>query len=63
MRGKHLDGYFKEQNGEISKEKTLIWLRKENPQRETGSLQITAQNNAIRTNYIKAKIDNARLNS
>ena len=26
--------------------------------RETKSLPITAQNNSIRTNYIKAKIDN-----
>ena len=31
--------------------------------RETESLLITAQNNAIRTNYNKAKIDNTQQNS
>ena len=31
--------------------------------RETESLQIATQNNAIRTNYIKAKIDQAQQNS
>ena len=31
--------------------------------KETESLLIAAQNNAIRTNYIKAKIDNAQQNS
>ncbi len=34
------------------------WLRRGNLKRETESLLIAAQNNAIRTNYIKAKIDN-----
>ena len=33
-------------------------LRKGNLKRETESLSITAQNNDISTNYIKAKIDN-----
>ena len=40
-----------------------MWLRKENRKRETESLLITAQNNAIRTNYIKAKIDKVPQNS
>ena len=31
--------------------------------RKTESLLIGAENNAIRTNYIKAKIDNTQLNS
>ena len=39
------------------------WLRKENLKREIKSLLIAAQNNAIRTNYIKAKIDQTQLNS
>ena len=34
-----------------------MWLRKGNPKRETESLQIAVQNNAIRINYIKARID------
>ena len=44
--------------GEIAREKTWIWLRKGNLKRETESLLIVAQNNAIITNYIKSKIDN-----
>ena len=38
-------------------------LRKENLKKETESLLITAQNNAIRTNYVKAKIDNMQQNN
>ena len=37
-------------------EKTWTWLRKGNFKRETESLLIAAQNNAIRTNQIKARI-------
>ena len=36
---------------------------KENLKRETESLLISAQNNAIRTNHIKAKIDKTQQNS
>ena len=46
---KQLYGYFKEQTSEISHEGALIWLRKRKLKRETESLQISAQNNAIRT--------------
>ena len=42
---------------------TWTWLRKENLKRKTESLLIAAQNNAIGTNYIKAKIDNSQQNS
>ena len=42
---------------EISHEKIWTWLRKWNLKRETESLLIPAQNNAIRTNYVKSKID------
>ena len=31
--------------------------KERNPKRETESLQTTAQNNVIRTNYIKERID------
>ena len=40
-----------------------MWLRKRNLKSETESLLITAQYNAIRTNYIKAIIDKMQLNS
>ena len=54
---KQLYGHFKRQTNEISHKKTWIWIRKENLKRETESLLIAAQNNTIRTNCIKARID------
>ena len=47
----------------ISHEKTWTWLRKGNFKRETESLLIAAQNNAIRTNHIKARIDKSQQKS
>ena len=44
-------------------DKTWKWLRKGNFKRETESLLIAAQNNAIRTNHIKARIDKTQHNS
>ena len=52
-----LHGRFKRLMSNISNEKTWTWLRKGNFKRETESLLIAAQNNAIRTNHIKARID------
>ena len=40
-----------------------MWLRKGNFKRKTESLLIAAQNNAIRTNHIKARIDKTQQNS
>ena len=40
-----------------------MWLRKGNLERETDSLLIAAQNNAIRLNHIKARIDKTQQNS
>ena len=39
------------------------WLRKGNFKRETESLLMAAQNSAIRTNHIKARIDKTQQNS
>ena len=44
-------------------EKTLTPLRKGNLKREIVSLPITAQNNAVRTNHIKTRIDKTQQNS
>ena len=41
----------------ISLEKTWTWLRKGILKRKIESILITAQDNTIRTNYIKARID------
>ena len=54
---KQLYGRFKRLINDISHEKTWTWLRKGNFKRETESLLISAQNNAIRTNLIKVRID------
>ena len=47
----------------LSDKKTWMWLRKGNLKRETEYFLIAAQNNAIRTNHIKARIDNTQQNS
>ena len=60
---KQLYGRFKRLTSDISDEKIWTWLRKGNLKRENESLLITAQNNAIRTNHIKARIDKTQQNS
>ena len=47
---------------EIANEMTWTWLRRRNLKRETEHLLIETQNNAIRTNYVKVKIDNKQKN-
>ena len=44
-------------------DKTWTWLRKGNFKRETESLLIAAQNNAVRANHIKARLDKTQQNS
>ena len=60
--GKQLHGRFKRLMNNISHQKTWTGLRKGNFKRETESLLMIAQNNAIRTNYIKARIDETQEN-
>ena len=57
LEGKKLYGCFKRLINNISHDKAWTWLRKGNFKRETKSLLIAAQNNAIKTNQIKARID------
>ena len=57
---KQLSGWFKRLINNISHEKTWMWLREGNFKRETESLLIATQNNAMRTNHIKARIDNTQ---
>ena len=54
---KQLYGRFKRLINNISHEKTWMWFRKVNIKRETEYLLIAAQNNAMRTNHIQARID------
>ena len=60
---KQLHGRFKRLINNISHDKTWTWLRKGNFKRETESLLMAAQNSAIRTNHIKARIDDTQQNS
>ena len=60
---KQLYGRFKRLINNISHQKTRTLLRKGNLKRETESLLITEQDNAIRTNHIKARIDKTQQNS
>ena len=59
---KQIYGRLKQLISKISHEKTLTWLRKGKLQRETESLLIVIQNNAIITNHIKAIIDKTQQN-
>ena len=56
-------GRFKWLTSDISHEETWTWQIKENLKRETESLLIAAQNNAIRTNHIKPRINKMQQNS
>ena len=60
---KQLHWCFKRITSDILNEKTWMWLRKRNFKRKTESLLTAAQNNAIRTNHIKARIDKTQQNS
>ena len=60
---KQLYGRFKRLVNNISHQKIWTWLRKGNFKRKTESLLIAAQDNAIRTNHIKARIDKTQQNS
>ena len=60
---KQLYGRFKRLINKTSHDKTWAWLRKGNFKRETESLLIATQNNAGRTNHIKARIDKTHQNS
>ena len=61
--GKQLYGRFKRLINNISHDKTWTWLRKGNFKRETESLLIAAEDSALRTNLIKARIDKTQQNS
>ena len=55
MGEKQIYGSFKRETDNISREKTWTWLRKGNLKRETEYLLIAAENNTIRTNYVKVQ--------
>ena len=54
---------FKQLINNISHQKTCTWRRKGNLKSETEYLLVATQDNAIRTNHIKARIDKTQQNS
>ena len=60
LEGKQLYGRLKRLLNNISHDKIYTWLRKGNFKRETESLLIAAQNNAVETHHIKARIDKTK---
>ena len=52
--------YFMGLTKEIILGKTRTWLKKRNIKSEIESLFVVAENNAIRANYVKGKIDDTQ---
>ena len=63
MEKNQLYGRFKRRINTISHQKTWTCLRKGNLKRETEFLLIAAQENAVRNNHIKMRIDKTQQNS
>ena len=57
---KTLHGQFLRQTDDIAGEDRWLWLKQGNLKREIESLILAAQEQGIRTNVIKAKIDNTQ---
>ena len=60
---KELHGQYLRQTEEVADAERWLWLRDGNLKKETESLIISAQEQAIRTNVIKAKIDKTQIDS
>ena len=60
---KQLHGRFIRMTKDENNENTWTWMRKGHLSRETESLITAAQDNSIRTNHIKARIDKTQENS
>ena len=58
--GKPLHGQYLRQTKEVSSEQNWRWLQNGDLKRETESLIVAAQNQSIRTNLVKAKIDKSQ---
>ena len=63
LKQKKLHGQFLNQIEEFAGEEKWVWLRNRSIKRETESLIMAAQEQAIRTNTIKAKIDKTQAES
>ena len=63
LKQKKLQGQFFNQIEDVTGEETWLWLREGSIKRETESLIMATQEQAIRTNTIKAKIDKTQAES
>ena len=54
---KALHGQHLRQTKEVRSEQSWVWLQNGDLKRETESLIVAAQNQSIRTNFVKSKID------
>ena len=60
MEEKALHGQYLRQTKEVMSEQSCVWLQNGDLKRETESLIVAAQNQSIRTNLDKAKIDKSQ---
>ena len=60
---KALHGQYLRQTKEVRSDQCWAWIQNGHLKRETESLIVTAQNQSIRTNLVKAKIDKSQGNS
>ena len=57
---KALHGQYLRQTKEVRSDQCWAWLKNEDLKRETESLIVAAQNQSIRTNLVKAKVDKSQ---
>ena len=57
---KVLHGQYLRQTKEVRSDQCWAWLQNEHLKRETESITVAAQNQSIRTNLVKAKIDKSQ---
>ena len=60
---KALHGLYLRQTKEVRSDQCWVWLQNGDLKRETGSLIVAAQNQSIRKNLVKAKIDKSQVDS
>ena len=60
LRKKASHGQYLRQTKEVRSEQSWVWLQNGDLKRETESLIVAAQNQSIRTNLVKAKIDKSQ---
>ena len=63
VRGKGLHGQFFRQTDDVASDKTWLWLLQGHMKKETEGLLMAAENQSLRTNAVKAKIDRSQNDS